>query len=99
MIKVVRFNAFAYKSTYNDMAEIESGKTMPTIWDFEDEDSTQIGTAVVTVMLFSKAEINTRDLAVLNRKLQEVRAENHVRENAILDKISKLQALTYEVTT
>ena len=93
----VTFNAFAYKNSWHDMAEIESGKQLPSIRDFEDRHATKIGTAVVTITLFPKAEIHTKELATLNKKLQEVRAENHVRENDILDRISKLTALTYEV--
>jgi hypothetical protein len=93
----ITFNAFAYKHDWHDMAEIESGKQLPSIWGFEDKTAIKIGTAVVTVTLFPKAEIHTRELAILNKALQEVRAENHVRENAILDRISKLTAITYEV--
>ena len=94
----ITFNAFAYKNSWHDMAEIESGKQLPNIWDFDDTKATKIGTAVVTVTLFPKAEIHTQELATLNKKLQEVRAENHVRESAILDRISKLTAIGYEVT-
>jgi hypothetical protein len=93
----VTFNAFAYKYDWHDMADIESGDQMPSIWDFEDETTTKIGTAVVTVTLFPKAEIHTQELAILNEKLQAVRAENHVRENAILDRISKITAIGHEV--
>jgi hypothetical protein len=93
----ITFNAFAYKDAWHDMEEIESGKQLPSIWGFEDKTTTQIGTAVVTVTLFPKAEIHTQELAILNEALQTVRAENHVRENAILDRISKLTAITYEV--
>jgi hypothetical protein len=94
----ITFNAFAYKHDWHDMAQIESGEQLPSIWGFEDETATKIGTAVVTVTLFPKAEIHTKELAILSKKLQEVRAENHVRENAILDQISKLTAIAYEVT-
>jgi hypothetical protein len=93
----VTFNAFAYRHDYHDMAEIESGKEMPIIFDFDDTTSSKIGTAVVTVTLFPKAEIYTKELAMWNKKLQEVRADNHVRENAILDRISKLTAIGHEV--
>ena len=94
----VTFNAFAYKYDWHDMAHIESGDQMPSIYQFDDTKATKIGTAIVTVTLFPKAEIHTQELAILNKKLQEVRAENHVRESAILDRISKLTAIGYEVT-
>jgi hypothetical protein len=94
----VTFNAFAYKHDWHDMAQIESGEQLPSIWGFEDKTTTKIGTAVVTVTLFPKADIHTQELAILNKALQAVRAENHVRENAILDRISKLSAIVYKVT-
>lgn len=94
----ITFNAFAYKATYHDMAAIEAGKDMPYIWAFESKDELKIGTAVITVTLFPKDELHAKQLAQLNEKLQEVRAENQQRENAILDQISKLQALTFEQT-
>jgi hypothetical protein len=34
-------------------------------------------------------------LAGLKQQLEKVRADNHMRENAILDRISKLQAIEY----
>jgi len=92
------FKAFAYKHDWNDIADIESGEQLPSIWGFEDKTATKIGTAVVTVTLFSKEECHSRQLASLNEALQTVRAENHVRENAILDRIRKLTAIGYEVT-
>ena len=98
MIKVITFNAFAYKADYHDMEAIERGTCLPNIWNFEPNDLnyTQIGTAVVTVTLFSKEERHTNELTVLNKALDNVRAENHVRENVILDKISKLTAIGYD---
>ena len=91
----VTFNAFAYINSWQEMAQIESGEQLPSIWSFEDKTEAIIGTAVVTITLFPKAEIHTKELATLNKKLQEVRAENHVRESAILDRISKLTAIGY----
>jgi hypothetical protein len=98
MIKVITFNAFAYKADYLPMAEIESGESLPNIWGFEvsDHNYTKIGTAVVTLTLFSKEKRNTNELTALNTALDNVRAENQVRENAILDKISKLTAIGYD---
>ena len=93
----ITFEAFAYKYSWLEMAEIESGAMMPIILPNETDDYPKIGTAVVTVTLFPKEQIYIQELATLNKKLQEVRAENHVRENVILDRISKLTALTYEV--
>lgn len=55
-----------------------------------------IGNATVTVDFFDKAEIKSQQMDALKAQLQTVRAENQQRENAILDQISKLQALTFE---
>lgn len=92
----ITFNAFAYKAEYHDMERIAAGKELPWLWQFESKDELKIGTAVVTVTLFPKEVLHANELAALNEKLQEVRAENQKRENAILDQISKLQALTFE---
>ena len=54
-----------------------------------------IGSATVTVEYLSKEERQSKQLVALKEKLQTVRAENQKRENAILDQISKLQALTF----
>ena len=99
MTKVITFNAFAYKADYHDMEAIERGTFLPNIWDFtldNDSNYTQIGTAVVTLTLFSKEQCHTNQLTTLNKALASVRAENQVRENAILDKISKLTAIGYD---
>jgi len=95
----VTFNAFAYKADWQNMADIESGKEMPFIWSFEELSHQKIGTAVVTVTLFAKEERNSTELHQLNEKLEKVRGENQQRENDILDRISKLSALTYEVAS
>lgn len=54
-----------------------------------------VGTAHITVDLLPQDQIQSAQLAALKAKLQEVRAENQQRENAILDAISKLTALEY----
>lgn len=54
-----------------------------------------IGNATVTVEYLDQEEIQSQRLGALKTKLQTVRAENQKRENAILDQISKLQALTF----
>lgn len=59
------------------------------------EGHVHIGDATVTVDLFDEKTIHSKQLDGLNAQLQSVRAENQKRENAILDQISKLQALTF----
>jgi hypothetical protein len=59
------------------------------------EDWVEVGAAEITVTFFHKDEIVAKELEGLSAQLQKVRAENHMRENAILERISKLQALEY----
>jgi hypothetical protein len=59
------------------------------------EDWTEIGTAEITVTLHPRDTVVEKELAGLKQQLEKVRADNHMRENAILDRISKLQAIEY----
>ena len=56
---------------------------------------TEVGIAEITVTFYPREDAVAKELEGLNKQLQKVRAENHMRENAILDRISKLQALEY----
>jgi hypothetical protein len=56
----------------------------------------EVGVATITVTFHPREELVAKELERLNNQLQKVRAENHMRENAILDRISKLQAITYD---
>lgn len=58
---------------------------------------TQIGTAEITLTLLPASDMHGQQLKALKEQLQDVRAENQRKENYLLDKISKLSALTYEV--
>lgn len=57
---------------------------------------THIGSAEVTVTLMPRTEMVASQVETLNAELQQERAASAVRQNAILDRISKLQALTFE---
>jgi hypothetical protein len=59
------------------------------------EDWTEVGTAEVTVTFHPRDTVVAKELEGLKVQLERVRADNHMRENAILDRISKLQAITY----
>lgn len=54
-----------------------------------------VGTAHISVDVMPLEAIKMGQLDALKAELQKVRAENHQRENAILDAISKLTALEY----
>ena len=64
---------------------------------YEQEGYLHIGVAEISLTIIDDAEATKNQIAALNRKLESVRAESQQRENAILLKISKLQALTMEV--
>ena len=55
----------------------------------------EVGVATITVTLHPREELVAKELEGLNTQLQKIRAENQQRENAILDRISKLQALEW----
>lgn len=59
------------------------------------EEWTEVGVAEITVTFHPRDIVVAKELDGLNAQLEKVRAENHIRENAILDRISKLQALEY----
>ena len=54
-----------------------------------------IGTALVTITLDSKEAIHKTELDALNNQLAEVRTKAQEAENFILDRISKLQSLSF----
>lgn len=62
----------------------------------DSEDWTEVGVAEVSVTFHPREDIVAKELEGLQAQLQKVRADNHMRENAILERISNLQALTYE---
>lgn len=98
----VQFTAKAYMSSYIDITEVANGSHMPMIWHgdsgsyFEQQGYSLIGTATVTIELHTNDQIMAAKLESLQAKLQTVRAENQQRENAILDQISKLTAISYD---
>jgi hypothetical protein len=64
--------------------------------DMSDTDGwAEVGIATITVTFHPREELVSKELEGLNAQLQKVRADNMMRENAILDRISKLQALEY----
>jgi hypothetical protein len=58
---------------------------------------TRVGEADVTVRLFSRDELVTSQLRTLQNELDHARAEWLTKQQALLEQISKLQALTNEV--
>lgn len=59
-------------------------------------DWVKVGTARITVELLDFKEIQHSQLAALQAQLQKERADSQVRQNAILEAISKLTCLEWE---
>jgi hypothetical protein len=76
----------------NDALEVLSYTNM----DMTDTGWIEVGTATINVRLLKPDLMLSRQLDGLKNQLQIVRAENQQRENAILDRISKLQAIGFE---
>ena len=63
--------------------------------DMSDKGWRLIGNATVTIQLASAEVIHKTELDGLNKQLAAVRTKAQEAENLILDRISKLQALTF----
>jgi hypothetical protein len=83
LVKEGDFDEAASVMTYtnNDMSDAEG-------W-------AEAGVATIAITLHPRDELVAKELEGLSTQLQKVRAENQQRENAILDRISKLQALEH----
>ena len=98
----VQFTTKAYLAGYQDISEVANGSHMPHICTedksgyFEHHGYSLIGTATVTIELHTNDQITAAKLEALQAQLQTVRAENQQRENAILDEISKLTAISHD---
>lgn len=56
----------------------------------------QIGEAEIVLTMMPPDTIAAEELRTLQRSLDAMRAEHQMAQNALLDRISKLQALTFE---
>lgn len=97
----VQFTAKAYLPSYCQISDVVSGSDMPLICRgdssyLEQQGYALIGTANVTIELHAENKILADKLEALQTQLQTVRAENQKRENAILDQISKLTAISHD---
>lgn len=99
----VTLQALAYLPTYKRVEDIILGEELPLISllrseYFENEGYANIGTAEVTITLHSSDVIVQKQIDALNTQLAKQRADAHMAEKAILERISKLQALTFDGT-
>lgn len=99
----VEFQAYAYKTEYGATVErMLDGVIMPQIQQSADmgddpytRDWARVGTVRVIVEFDDSNTIVANRIAALNNQLQNVRAENHRREMAVIEEIKKLQAIEY----
>jgi len=98
----VEFKAKAFlDTTYNNLKDVLNGNSMPHITQngsyFESQGYPMIGEVTVIINVMPADKIVASQVDALRKQLHLVRAENQRRENAILDQISKLEALPCEV--
>lgn len=93
----LKVTAYYYPS-FQNLDEILNGESSPFLSAVEitPKDGVAIGDADVVVTIRSQKEIVQGQLDSLNEALNRERADSQVRQNAILDQISKLQALEWE---
>ena len=80
----------------NDVAAMGDGLNFAGDHMLKYEDWVHVGTAHITVELLDVKNIKNKQLAALQAQLQQERADSQVRQNAILEQISKLQALEWD---
>ena len=95
----VKFTAKAYLPDHRSIEEVANGSELPHITTngtyFEREGLPQIGTVEVIITLHSENAIVSSQVAALQQMLETQRCKAYMAERAILEKISKLQALTF----
>lgn len=96
----VTFQAFAYLQKYTSLERVVSGEVMPLICSeeggyFMEQGYPVIGTIECTLTLYSADKVVQSQIEALQAQLQDARAKAHQAERAILDQISKLQALEF----
>jgi hypothetical protein len=64
--------------------------------DFSDSGYTKVGEGTLTCEIYSRDEIITGKAGALRAELANDRAQSQKRQNALMQKISELEALTYE---
>lgn len=95
----VQIKCHAYAGDWQDIEKILGGKDTPMLTaspEHLDEGDTYLGVATLSFEAGSKEELAAKQVDRLQALLQSVRAENQQRENAIVDRINKLQAIAYE---
>lgn len=100
----VEFTGFAYKiDSYTPIEAMLKGEKMPSVFQEEikpggqyTKDWAKVGIVRVIVEFDDENTIVANQIEALKQQLHTVRAENEMRERAVIDKIKNLEALTYE---
>lgn len=97
----VEFTGLAVLPPYMVAKSVEDGSYAPMFTPGDKNNMAAhgysvVGTATLVVELHDPKDIHAGKVAALQEQLQAVRADNHRKENAILDAISKLQAIDYD---
>lgn len=95
--------ASIYLSPYSsmdadDLQTADSLRSL-TVWESAydaPKDYTLVGSAEVTVTIASRDQIMNNKVDSLRAELERDRADSQQRQNALIRKISELEALTYE---
>lgn len=83
------------------LSAVAKGEYLPHICDgrssyFEAEGYPLIGKATVVIEMLEPEEITGKQVEALRQQLQVMRAEHQRAQNALIDRISKLEALTFD---
>lgn len=97
-----QFNNLAvYLPKFFELKEIMEGDALPSLSNgdseyYEREGYPQIGTATLVIDFLSESQIAGKHVESLRSQLAAMRAKHQREQNALIDQISKLQALTFE---
>lgn len=93
----VKATAYYYPS-FQELKKVVSGEQAPFLSTHGGvpKDGVAIGDTEVVITFRQPEEIVRGQLDSLKTQLQQERADSQMRQNAILDQISKLQALEWE---
>lgn len=102
MAHTFKTTAKVWISTYShhDAASLQKADSLNGICVAEvsmtDSGYTHVGEADITVTIATPNQITGNKVASLRAELEKDRAESQRRQNQMVDKINKLEALTYE---
>ena len=100
----ITLDAYVYCDSYSTPEDVATGVKRPMLSlgersrYFEREGHLLIGTAKVTLSLYDQRKLHEEKLAALTEMLRRERVSTEIKQNAILEQISKLQAIEHSPT-